>query len=348
MTLEITERKTSWVYLIPVSGLLLTQAVDEEFSVGRVTFVTARRLARVRRRLGLPKPLSEVSRGLRWAPLENEAKVLAVVRETGRPKDIDAGVQRRVTEALQILAVSQLSYSKRRRNAFPTIDNTSIRTTDRLCVDGQTGDRLLSSRVSSKFFDLVLDERWRSHHKRVFFWDLWRILEGEIKVKTTWRETLRTVAVLVGQSQTSNDLAQAFLLDVIALEALLAVQGDKYLDALPERVEAFIGWVGFWRTRNYESRIREAYKKRCQYVHAGDASTVEVADLLFMDEIVLNVLMNIVAHPKLFASKDDVVEFAKKVSAERVLGITGTQSKVRPKTFRSVARNYSADDLRMI
>ena len=348
MGLEIAERQASWVYVVPVSGLALTSAVHEEYTVGRVTFLTVRKLSRVRRRMGLPLRVSGMRRRGHWEQLQDGGQVVAVVRRTGKPKEIDIDVQRLVTESLQILAVSQLGFSRRRRNAFPAIDGPRTLRTSHLCIDDQTGDGMMSAQLRGKLGDLVLEQGWVNHQKRVFFWEMMKMLRGELSATDSWREILRRVAVLVGQSQTSNDLAHAFLLNVIAVETLLAVQGDRYLDALPERVEAFIGWVGYWRTGDYENRIKDVYRKRCQYVHRGDASAVEITDLLFLDEIVLNVLMNIVAHPTLFKSKEDVISFASKVSAERVLGITGRQCKVRPRTLRTVVPKYSDEDLRRI
>jgi Apea-like HEPN len=349
MTLKLADTRGSWVYVMPVSGMVLTSAVHEEFQVGRVTFLTVRRLARVRRRLGIPTRLSEMRSLHSLAPfLSDGQQVVAVVRHTGKPRDLDAQIQRMVAEALQILSVSQLGYAKRRFNAFPAIDGPHRTRTDHLCVNARTGAAIGSSQLRGKLGELVLDDPWVRYQKSVFFWKLRAILQGDQSVAGSWRETLRRVAVLVGQSQTSNDLAHAFLLNMIAIEALLTVQGDKYSDTLPERVEAFIGWIGFWHTHDYENRIRDAYKKRCRYVHDGDASAVEVADLLFLDDIVLNLLVNIVAHPALFGCKDDVIGFASRVSAERILGITGQNSKVRPKTLRHLARTYSDDDLRRI
>jgi len=349
MTLKLADTSGSWVYILPVSGMALTAAVHEEYQVDRVTFVTVRRLARVRRRLGLPKRLSEM-RSLHTlaAFLGDPLQVVAVVRHQGKPSDLDARIVRMVTEALQILSVSQLGYAKRRLNAFPAVDGPHRTRQHHLCVNAHSGAAIGSSQLRGKLGELTLDTGWVKYQKRVFFSQLMSILQRDQAVSRSWTRTLRRVAVLVGQSQTSSDLAHAFLLNMIAIEALLTVQGDKYSDALPERVEAFIGWIGFWRTRDYENRIRAAYKARCRYVHEGDASAVTVADLLFLDDIVLNLLVNIVGHPALFSSKEDVIGFSSRVSAERVLGITGRNARVRPKTLRHVARSYSDEDLRRI
>ena len=53
----------------------------------------------------------------------------------------------------------------------------------------------------------------------------------------------------------------------------------------PERIEAFLGWVGYWAERKYEERIRAAYQARCKLVHEGDASGVTEEMLLFTDDL---------------------------------------------------------------
>jgi hypothetical protein len=60
MVLQISLVHGTWVYVIPVSGLRLTEAVKEELSIERVTFISVRKLARVRKRLGLPEPISKL------------------------------------------------------------------------------------------------------------------------------------------------------------------------------------------------------------------------------------------------------------------------------------------------
>jgi hypothetical protein len=51
--------------------------------------------------------------------------------------------------------------------------------------------------------------------------------------------------------------------------------------------------------------------------------------------------MNIVNFPELFGSKEEIIQFAEKVRAEHTLGL---KSKVCPKRFRYVSREYSVSD----
>ena len=150
---------------------------------------------------------------------------------------------------------------------------------------------------------------------------------------------------MVGKSLSTYDAPDAFLWNMIALESLLTRQGDKYTDAIPERIEAFLGWVGYWAERKYEERIRAAYLARCKLVHEGDASGVTNEMLLFTDDLMLNLFFNLTRHSKLFHSKEAVVTFAERVKAERVLGLKG---KVRPKTLRALASRYETQEQKVL
>jgi hypothetical protein len=349
MVLQISLTRGTWVYVIPVSGLHLTSVVNEEVTIERVTFITVRKLARVRKRLGLPEPISRLR--LRYTMvdfLSDESQVVAVIRHTGKPHEIEAIVRKNVTEALWLLSASQLGFKKRRHSSFPVIGGKTARRFVQLCINVDSSGGICSGRTEGKLQNLITNEFWVSYNREMFFRNLLRILHGHIKVVESWRDTLRRVALLVGQSQSSSDVAQAFLLNMIAIETLLMEQQDKQKDALPERVEAFIGWIGYWHTSQYEEKLREAYSKRCGYVHNGAFDQIQIKDLLFMDDILLNILANILGHPEVFPSKRSVIEFSQKVSAEKILGLRSRTPGVRPKTLVHVSRNYSDDDLAQI
>jgi len=84
------------------------------------------------------------------------------------------------------------------------------------------------------------------------------------------------------------------------IESLLTKQGHKYTDILPRRIEAFIGWVGYWDDNSYNARIKSVYLNRCQYVHDGNDSHIEIKNLL------LNILLNLLSHHKIFNSKEEL------------------------------------------
>ena len=205
----------------------------------------------------------------------------------------------------------------------------------------QDSRRNFQRRTVGKSDDLRLDGVWRTFQDKMFFSKVLGIINGQVKVSRKWQEDLKRAAVLVGQSQVSNDVAQAFLWNMIALELLLTNQQDKHSDALPKRIEAFLGWVGFWEDDDYEAQIAEAYRKRCLFVHDGKRDEVSIEDLLFTDDLVLNLLSNLTHHSRLFTSKQDVVDFADRVECERKLGV---RPKVRPGTLHFISRKYEEKD----
>jgi hypothetical protein len=349
MVLQIALVNGTWVYLIPVSGLRLTTVVKEEFIIDRVTFISIRRLTRVRKRFGLPEPISKLR--LRYAMvdfLSDQDQVVAVIRHTGKPHEIDAIVRKNVMEALWLLSASQLGFKKRRYGSFPVVGGTTARRFAQVCINVDSNGSIFSVRTEGKSQDLVADKLWVAYNKQIFFRNLLGVLQGRIQVAGSWRDALRRVAILVGQSQSSSDVAQAFLLNMIAIETLLIEQQDKQKDALPERIEAFIGWIGYWHASHYEDRLREVYAKRCCYVHNGTFADIQIRDLLFTDDILLNVLANILGHPRIFPSKRSLIKFSQRVSAEKILGLRSRRTGVRPKTLLHVSRNYSDDDLAQI
>jgi hypothetical protein len=189
---------------------------------------------------------------------------------------------------------------------------------------------------------MVLDARWRNFMRDAFYFRLLRMIYRDRSISPSWRTTLRNAAVLIGQSIGSSDVPMSFLQNMIALEMLLTRQGDKYSDVLPKRIEAFLGWVGFWRDHDYENRIRELYRKRCDLVHRGERDTIAANDLLFSDNLLFNLLVNITAFPRLFPSKDSIIEFSELVEAEHRLGV---RPRVRPKQLSFYSLRYTDGDI---
>jgi hypothetical protein len=247
-----------------------------------------------------------------------------------------------IRDELALLNLSKLGYAKRSQIASPSISRerpTGSRSYLILRTDGKAWSQ--PNQAVGNLGALRLDGVWKRFHEKGFFHTLIRIIRGEIHVSKAWRRDLRNAAILVGQSQTSSDVPQAFLWNMIALELLLTEQGDKYSEELPARAEAFLGWIGFWGQENFAERIREVYTKRSAFVHAGRRDLITRQDLFFTDDLLFNILINIIGHHRLFKDKTDVVSFSKRVQAEHLLGVN---AKVRPKSLRFLRRFYSEKD----
>jgi len=305
---ERFNRPGEWVFVVPVSGVRLSSAVNNEFRIKRVLLISKDKLPRVRKRLGIPQRISQMHE--RHRDFFASSDVFAVIRHSGIPQETKTTNRRIVQDELSILALSQLGYMKRRLGACPSIKGQPV-----------------------------------SGKKEGFFLKLLKVLNNEIGVARSWRNELERAAILLGQSQCCSDVAQSFLWNMIALEILLTRQGDKYTDVLPTRIEAFLGWVGFWTVENYFERIQKLYRKRSAFVHDGKRVNISIPDLLFTDDLLLNLLINLMHHINLFNSKDAVIEFSKKVEAERVLGV---RPRVRPKSLRFFSSTYTDRDYQEI
>ena len=345
--IKIKDEHGVWVFIVPISNLVLTKDTDYEFKVDRITFIDSSKLPRIRKRLGFPFTISEFKK--RWPNVLDRffgnSKTFATMRLTGIGTEMEETFLSHVRDELSLLTLSQLGYSRRKSQATPCVSE-----------EGKTG--LLSylmlnvtknswtqpNQNTSKLGELRLDKNWVKWQGGYFF-PLLDIIRGKTKLSKSWRKDIRNAAILAGQSQQSSDRAKCFLWNMISLELLLTRQGDTYTEMLPQRAEAFLGWVTNWNSGNFEEQIRSMYKKRCAFVHAGDRSSIEISDILFSDVLILNVLMNIVTHPEIFKSKEDLVSFSEKVEAEKILGI---KPKVRPKTIKASFPLYGDEDYKRI
>lgn len=330
-----------WLFIVPVSGVILTKHVGNEFRIKRVLLISQEKLPRIRKRLGIPQRISDIKKHYSTEFFDS-AHTFAVMWHSGKPSEFKSKCLRIVRDELAILAVSQLGYSKRRSGSCPAIKGEpTMAKINHLLLCTEDSRRMMEARLTGKIDNLVLHGHWRRYHREAFFLKLLRILNNELQVSNNWRDDLERAAILIGQSQCSSDVAQSFLWNMIALELLLTEQGDKYTDVLPKRIEAFLGWVGFWDTDNYAERITEVYRKRCTFVHDGERENITIEDLLFTDDLLYNLLLNLVHHIERFSSKQAVIDFSRQVEAEHILGI---RPRVRPKTLTFVSRRYSPKD----
>lgn len=348
MSAKLLDHKSGWVFFMPVRGLDLFEAVNYEYRIDRVTFLRTSKLPHRRRRFGLPSRLAELKERFGTLPrLLEENNTIAIARASGVGREVAADLLERASDELSILSLSQLGYSRRRRNAQPVIAERLAGADLRsgLLVSCETGEASLSLNRRGKTGPLQLTSDWVGFQNDLFFTKLVKILRKEVPVSPTWRQALWDAAVLGGQSQGSSDKAQCFLWNIIALEALLAEHDDKKSDALPSRIKAFIGWAQDWEVERYEQKIDAAYKKRSALVHQGKRDIVKIEDVLFTDDLLLNVLINIVSHPKRFGSKSSIIEFSRQVEAERILGV---RPSVRPKTLQMLKPHYSEEDFQRL
>ncbi len=341
--IDVHQLNGDWIFITPVGNLVLTDAVNREFRVNDVLFIDGKKLSRIRRRLGISTTISELKKSPPEREFFESSQTFAIVKQSGKPTEIKNQFFRSVRDALAILALSQLGYAKRRSTGYiGLLGEHELTRVEYLFLNTSNAAKGGGSRLTRSPHVLRLDGLWKRYQQEMFFTKLLRILSGEIKVSRNWRDDLRRASILIGQGINSNDVPTSFLWNMIALELLLTRQGDKYPDALQKRSEAFLGWIGFWSTENYEERIEQLYQKRVRLVHYGDREAISKQDLLFSDDLLLNLLINIVNYSNIFTSKGKIVDFAERVEAEHKLGL---KSKVRPKKLIFTSRRYTKQDL---
>ncbi len=313
------------MFLYPLGEVHLTPAVGGEFTILRVTLVDKDRLPRVRQKFGLGAPVSEIKKRMQGPKFFGDPKTtaFAVVHQSGEGSDVEKRCLDLIREELSILAVSQLGYS-RRNQMGPVLAPGEITAahTSFLALDkGSSAHYHNWFRVTAPMNQTVMDGRWKSTQDKVFFTDLLRILRGQTRVEKGWRDELRRVAVLVGESIGANDPLKSFLWNMIALEMLLTREQKGTRDLLPERMAALLDWIDAWWIMDYPRLIRDAYDKRNKLLHQGRRDELTEWDLEFTDHLLLHALTNLVRAPKLFPSKGAFIEFTKKIEAERTLGL---------------------------
>ena len=323
-------------FVFPVGEVYLTPAVNKEYRINRVTLVDRGKLPLIRKRLGFGRRVSALEEGIPGRDFFKSAPTFTVVRQSGVPKEVTDQCLGILREEFAILSLSQLGYSNRRQMG-PVVFSEEVDRSRMSLVAVSAGDQspYWAFKTTKAFSQIVLGRNWKNFQNKVFFTNLLKIIRLETLVDKSWRNQLYRAAVMLGESVGSPDLLKAFIWNMCVLEMLLTESGSKMLDTLPRRAEAFLGWVGFWGSENYEDRIKDVYKKRNRLLHDGDREEISEEDLEFTDELVLNLLTNLVGHPQLFRSKKDVTSFSQKVEAERTLGVT---PRTQPKSFKFVKR----------
>ncbi len=186
MTQTIQNTQGSWVYIVPVMGVNLTNAVSNEITINRVTFISTKKLSRVRKRFGIRRKLSELkSKPIYKSFFSRLGRTAAVVRFSGKPSEITTKAVRLIIEELEVLSVSQLGYSKRRFNSHPSIYTGSLSNLSYLCMNTTNDYALSSHQIVGKVGDLDLDDRWYKWQKDIFFIKLIKIIKNEIAVSAS-------------------------------------------------------------------------------------------------------------------------------------------------------------------
>ena len=114
MVHPVYERRGQWTFITSVGNVVLTDAVASEFTIDRVLLIDAKKIPRVRKRLGFHQPVSEIIRRKPYYSDFFKEGTFAIVRYTGTTPQVKDACFNLVKDALSILALSQHGYKTRR------------------------------------------------------------------------------------------------------------------------------------------------------------------------------------------------------------------------------------------
>lgn len=344
--MKVRDKTGNWIFISPIEGVSLTSETSFEFTIDRVTLVSKARLRRVRKRLGFTESFGDISKRIGKVnpvnELLSESEVFAVYRCKGKGSELEHEMKREVTRELDYFSASQLIFTKRGRSASPRLSQgRNINSLAYLMYLRAKKDFAIHQSLTGRYNSITIDKHWKEYQSESFFAEFLNILQRKKNISTAWRKDILNSTLLAGRSQSTDIRVNAFLWNMIAIETLLTRSNDKYSIELPKRVYAFLGWLNDWAENDFQQRISKLYKKRCEIVHAGNIDTVEPEDLIFSDVLLYNTLNNILLHLDIFSSKDKLIEFSKKVQAEKLLGV---DVNTRPDTLSYTTLKYTAKD----
>ena len=333
-----------FVFITPIQNLEMPLSRYKLIQIGNVYFVSYDKINYYKKKFGLRTNLTTMPYLIKTEnTFFTNAQAFALIHHSGDTKNKGYEYIIKVQNAIDILCLLERGFSKRRFSSIPCIWGMPIvKSYKYLFVNKKNPSVSSGWRLIGTHNSLILSNEMISYHKQGYFFKLLDILNKKKNIiSVEWYKCIFDASVLLGKSWAEKSVPEAFLYNMIALETLLTESGDAFSLIIPKRIKSFIGWVGYWETENFESKIDEMYKKRCKIVHEGKLSLVLVDDLLFIDDLVNNVFDNIINHINLFHCKKDLILFTKKIEAEHLLGIQG---KTRPKTLRFSHKTYSEKD----
>lgn len=330
-----------WIFGMPITGIQLSDSINEELAIQRVTLVSYEKLKKSRTRFYRISKSTFINDAI-FSSNANKVETFALIKFNGNPKLSKLELLGILTDELNIFLSSQLG---KRSSIKVSVDvfgskNREIGTSLFLKNDEKQTTRLQIESISSPF-SIVVDSNWKRVNNQRFLFKLLKVISKK-DVDETWKGIISRVLILAGQSQNSNNLAYSFLWNMIAIEAILTQNEGGYHKVLKDRMEAFFGWLNYWKNEDFLTKIHKLYNLRCDIVHRGLINKVTVEDLIFADELLLNLLVNIAHHPKQFSSQKVLITYCKKFKAEQFLGI---KSKVQPNKLTYIRRKYSNKDI---
>jgi hypothetical protein len=321
--MKLIDLKGLWILIAPIVGVRFYQDSKGEFEIGKTLVISGEKLKRKRKifnhNVSVKKLLIENKIDPNFISDERTYVISCEGNIGSKAKDI---MTKRIREDLDILALSQLSGSRKHNSKILIAKYEDKNFFEHVLLNPKIGKAVNSSKRIGSFGFFNIAKQWHTRNDSFYFTDLLKIIFKESSAyNNNWRNDIKRAAILAGQSQQSEDIVKAFIWNIIAIETLVIEQNDKISVAIPERIGSLISWFPNWELDNFIGRIEKMYKKRCGFVHAAKYDDITQDDLIFSDQLIINILINVVKNIKHFNRKEALIKFSEMNKARKLLGL---------------------------
>jgi len=343
-------RKAVWTYICPIRNLRLSKEIGQELRIENVTFVSKARLPRIRKRLGILQPISQLAKPAQDF-FRTDYETYAVLQAKGKPRQIENKLRQQIRDACFILSVGSWPYKKRSKSRYLSafgLPDMAPKIFEQSCFTGPLAQFCGSYRWMQGIMPFTLDSEWKKFQREArVLYNLLETIGPNSPISEQWKTEVRRAAVLLGRSLQTPDRSIAFTLNTIALDVLLLKRGEKADPNLYNRLEAILGWSNVGRTQPWfnKGQVTRLRKLRNELFHEGK-DRITSKDLVLSDKITINLLINICRMRGRWRSKKNLIHFAKQVEARRFLGIAPYKGLLPP--FKVMLPCYLPQELNEI
>jgi len=325
-----------WLFIFPVNNLDLTDSIGHEFKIGNVTFITAEKFYRAKSKFGVKlKKENLTSNYLTKEIIEKEKCILAVIRQNGFLDEARSLAEKEVKDKLFILIASQLSYVSKSSQSRPDLSHNHFYSTQHVTIKLNGENRFGGGfKSDGTVFPLRLDSDWERYHRSFYFLKAIKLFGKCSKDMNDWEKTLYRSFIFAGKSIAENDIGQAFIYRMTALECILTSGGKNHKESLIDTFRALIGWHEYWEDSKLSSKIESLYRDRNQYIHDGNSESITLEHLKITEMLLHNLYNNIFSNLKYFNSKASLKELIEIQNAIERLNLHSDKFKYLPKGLK--------------
>ncbi len=203
-----------------------------------------------------------------------------------------------VNQAVEVLACGMYGWARRWHTAhFGAGSSVATFSSVEVLCDRNSSAWRKTSAHRGPLGEVEVDAAWhRGADEYGSFFPLLKVLNDQDTLVGKSRRLFWSAARFAGRSWLAYpSMADALLFGWIALELLLRQRREKTWEVVPRRAGALLGdgRLGYARTGAIGDEVSHLYDLRNDLVHSADESKIEPRDLLFLDDVLHNVLGNL-------------------------------------------------------